>query len=90
MCSTECILYMYICSYFTATSFDAIGRPVAAAFYTGQVGYHDLIYVSTTEVLLIKSITKISVNKQLSLINVLISYWWLMFRIEWNTSPCEK
>ena len=64
MCSTECIgICTYICSYFTATSFDAIGRPVAAAFYTGQVGYHDLIYVSTTEVLLIKIINKISVNK---------------------------
>lgn len=26
--------------------FDDSGRPLAAAFYTGKVGYHDLIFVS--------------------------------------------
>ena len=27
---------------------DKSGRPQAAAFYTGQVGFHDLLFVSTS------------------------------------------
>lgn len=29
-----------------AKAIDKKGRPLAAAFYTGQVGFHDTLYVS--------------------------------------------
>ena len=36
-CSTFC---------FTAQIVDKQGRPLHAAFFTGQIGFHDLLFVS--------------------------------------------